>query len=76
MKWISQDSALLAWVGIFVFILSYVVAYDLWAHFSGHKTMTAGFRDWLSGPVTGPIIAALWIGVFVGLTFHFVVKGR
>lgn len=72
MSWFSKDSASLAWLGITVFIISYVVAYDLWAHFSGHRTMTAQFTDWLHETVAGPILAGLWIGIFVGLTFHFV----
>lgn len=76
MKWVSQDSALLAWVGILLFIFCYVLAYDLWAHFSGHRTMTGQFREWLVQPVAGPVIAGLWIGLFVGLTFHFVVRGK
>lgn len=71
MDWVSKDSALLAWLGIVVLIVGYVVAYDLWAHFSGHKTMTAGFQEALHDPVAGPFIAALWIGSFVGLCWHF-----
>lgn len=75
-RWVDQDSALLAWIGIAVLIFCYVLAYDLWAYYSGHKTMTGQFRDWLTHPVAGPVIAGLWIGVFVGLTFHFLVKGK
>lgn len=76
MKGVSGDSATLAWAGILVFIICYVVAYDLWAHYSGHRTMTGQFRVWLTEPLAGPIIAGLWIGLFVGLTFHFLVRGR
>ena len=76
MRWISQDSALLAWVGIVVVIASYVTAYDLWAHFTGHRLMTTQFRDWLAQPVAGPIVMGLWGGSFVALSFHFLVRGR
>jgi hypothetical protein len=76
MKWISSDSALLAWIGIAIVIVLYVVGYDLWAGFTNHRTMTAQFRVWLGGPVAGPIIFALWIAVPVGLTYHFLVRGR
>lgn len=76
MKWLSQDSALLAWIGIALTIFLYVLAYDVWATVTDHKTMTGQFRDWLLAPVGGPVIAGLWIGIFVGLTFHFLVKGR
>ena len=74
MKWVSSESALLAWVGIAVLIFCYVFAYDLWAYKTGHKMMTTQFRDWLTEPVAGPVIAAVWVAVFVGLTFHFLVK--
>jgi hypothetical protein len=73
---VGKDSALFAWIGCLLMIVSYVVAYDLWAHFSGHRTMTAQFRDWLTDPVAGPVIFGLYIGIFVGLSFHFLVHGR
>ena len=76
MNWISEDSAVLAWVGIALFIFLYVLAYDLWAHYSGHLTMTSQFRNWLGDPIAGPVMAALWVAVFVGLSFHFLVRGR
>lgn len=76
MNWVGHDSAALAWAGILLLIFAYVLAYDLWAHFSGHLTMTAQFRNWLGDPVAGPVMAALWVGIFVGLSFHFLVRGR
>jgi hypothetical protein len=75
MKGASGTSATLAWIGITAFIFFYVLAYDLWAHYSGHRTMTGQFRDWLHDPVMGPIIVGLYVGLFVGLTFHFLVRG-
>ena len=72
-RWISEDSALLAWIGIALLIFLYVLGYDLWAHFTNHLTMTAQFRKWLTESVAGPIIFALWIAVPVGLTYHFLV---
>lgn len=71
-----MPTAAIAWAGIVVLIFLYVLAFDLWAHYSGHLTMTAQFRNWLGDPIAGPIIAALWVGVFVGLSFHFLVRGR
>ena len=68
----SQDSAIIAWIGILTLIVLYVVAYDVWALHTNHRTMTGQFRDWLIGPVAGPVIAGLWTGLFIGLTFHFV----
>ena len=76
MRWISKDSAALAWAGILCFIFLYVLAYDLWAHFSKHLTMTAQFRNWMHDPVAGPVIFGLYIGIFVGLSYHFLVYGR
>ncbi len=72
----GSDSAIFAWVGIAVANICYVVAYDLWAAHSNHRTMTNQFREWLTHPVMGPIIAALWVAIFVGLTFHFIIKAH
>lgn len=69
-----MPTAAAAWVGIAVLIVLYVLGYDLWAHYTGHLTMTAQFRDWLRDPVMGPIMFALWVAVPVGLTYHFLVK--
>lgn len=71
---ISGESAALAWGVLAVLVAAYVVAYDLWAHYTGHRTMTAGFHDALLSPVLGPIIVGLWVGLFIGLTFHFVIR--
>ena len=76
MKGADGDSATLAWIGIALFLFLYVLAYDLWAHYTGHLTMTDQFRHWLQGPITGPVIFALWIAVPVGLTYHFIIKGK
>ena len=76
MRGVGGDSAVLAWIGIVVLIFCYVLAYDLWAHFTGHLTMTAQFRNWLHDPIMGPIMFALWVAVPVGLTYHFIVRGK
>lgn len=68
--------AIWAWVGIAVLITSYVTAFDVWASKTGHRAMTTQVRIWLHGEISGPLIAALWVAVFVGLTFHFLVKGH
>jgi len=51
-------------------VTAYVTAYDVWAWKTGHRMMTTQFQDWLHQEVAGPII----IGLFVGLTFHFLVR--
>lgn len=76
MRWANHDSALLAWIGIVILITAYVVAYDLWAYYSNHRMMTTQFRDWLAHPVTGPIVMGLWGGVFIALSFHFLVRSK
>lgn len=70
----GTDSAIFAWIGIILLIFFYVLGYDLWAHFTGHLTMTGQFREWLHNAVAGPIIFALWIAIPVGLTYHFLVR--
>lgn len=76
MKWISHDSAALAWLGIVLFIFLYVLAFDLWAHFSDHLTMTGQFRNWLRDPVAGPIIFGLWVAVIAALSYHFLIRPK
>lgn len=63
-----------AWLVIILAVVLYVVAFDLWAHFSGHRMMTTQFRLWLFDPVTGPFIFAAWIAVFSGLTYHWFLR--
>jgi hypothetical protein len=70
-----EDSyAAYAWLILTVAVVLFVVAFDLWAHYTGHKMMTTQFRLWLFNPVTGPFIAAGWVGVFTGLTYHWFLK--
>lgn len=76
MKWISEESAALAWLVLFVLVNVYWIVYDLWAVRTGHRMMTTQFRDWLHETVAGPLLAALWVGIFVGFTFHFLYKAR
>lgn len=72
----GKDSAVLAWVVCLIGLFLYVLSYDLWAHYTNHRTMTNQFREWLGDPIMGPVIAGLWVALFVGLTFHFLVRGR
>lgn len=72
----SPDSAVAAWIVLLVGIFLFVLIYDLWAHFSGHLTMTSEFRNWLKGPVSGPVTFALWVAIPAGLSYHFFVHGR
>lgn len=69
-------SAAWAWLILILSVTLYVVAFDLWAHFSGGVMMTTQFRLWLFDPYTGPFIAAGWSGLFIGLTYHWFLKGK
>lgn len=70
---VNSDSAALAWLGLTIVIIAWVVGYDLWAHFTQHLTMSAQFHRWLKSSVWGPIMFAFWIGIPAGLLFHFFV---
>ena len=65
-----------AWLILVAGMALYVVAFDLWAHSTRHLLMTSQFRLWLFDPVTGPFIAAVWVGVFTGLTYHWFLRGH
>jgi hypothetical protein len=69
----GKDSAVLAWVGLLIFIFLWVLIYDVTAHYKGWPTMTGQFRTWLHDPIMGPVVFGLWAFVFVALTFHFLV---
>jgi hypothetical protein len=66
-----MNPAAWAWVILAAFITMYVAAFDLWAHFTNHQSMSGRFHVWLHGMVTGPLIFGLWGGVFIALTYHF-----
>jgi hypothetical protein len=63
-----------AWLVLTVGVVLYVVAFDLWAYYTQTTMMTVEFRSWLFNPVTGPFIFAGWVGLFVGLTYHWFLK--
>lgn len=71
--WLGRESALLAWLLLVAAIAVYVAVYDLWAYRSGHHPMPTQFRLWLHQEVAGPIVMGLWGGVFLALSFHFLV---
>lgn len=75
-KGASSTSAVLAWVVLAVFVTAYVVAYDLWAHFTDHRTMSNQMGHWLTETVAGPIIVALWFAIIGGLGYHFLQEMR
>jgi len=70
----EDNFAAWAWLIIVSMIVIYVVCFDVWAAKTGHKLMTTQFRLWLFDPVTGPFIAAGWIGAWVGLTYHWFLR--
>jgi len=70
-------SAPWAWLILVVFIVAYVAVFDIHAALTHGLTMSGQFRDWLFNPVIGPFLFGGWLGIFVGLTFHwFEYKGK
>lgn len=65
-----------AWLILTLAIAAFVAAFDIWAGQSHHRMMTTQFRLWLFNPVTGPFIAAAWVAVFTGLTYHWFLRGH
>lgn len=60
-----------AWLILTLFIITFVVVFDLHAYFAHTPTMSGQFRAWLFNAVIGPFIFAVWVGIFTGLTFHW-----
>jgi hypothetical protein len=66
-----------AWLILTVIIVAFVVVFDLHAYLTHTGTMSGQFRVWLFNPNTGPFVFGGWVGIFVGLSFHwFEYKGR
>jgi uncharacterized membrane protein YedE/YeeE len=63
-----------AWVVLAAVIVVGVTAFDVWAHFAGQVSMSAQLRTWLSGELTGPLVVGLWMGLFFGLLWHWIVR--
>jgi hypothetical protein len=63
-----------AWLILTLFIVLFVVIFDVHAYYAHTEMMTGRFRDWLFNPVTGPFMFGGWIGIFAGLTFHWFEK--
>jgi len=63
-----------AWVILGTFMVLFVAAFDLWAHFNGQQSMSGQFRIWLEGEVTGPLVVGLIMGTFLGLLWHWIVR--
>lgn len=60
-----------AWLILTIAVVLYVVIFDVHAVLSGGNTMSGQFRKWLFNPSIGPVIFAVWVGIFTGLTFHW-----
>ena len=69
-------SAAWAWLVLTIGIAAFVAGFDVWAHLTGHLTMTGQFRLWLGDAVTGPFLFGGWVAVFAGLSWHWLVKGK
>lgn len=74
MRWVSRESAALAWLILFVLVNAYWISYDIWAHLSGHKLMTTQFRDWLHEPVAGPLIMGVCGFIVFAFFYHMLVR--
>jgi hypothetical protein len=69
-------AAAVAWGVLLVSVVAYVVAYDLWAHFTGHRTMSNQMGHWLVETVMGPVIVGLYFALICGLGYHFLQEMR
>lgn len=66
-----------AWLVLALIVIAFVVVFDLHAAVSHTPTMSGQFRDWLFNPSVGPFIAGGWVGIFAGLTWHWLeYKGK
>ena len=63
-----------AWLILASAVTLYVAGFDIWASLTGHETMSGRFRDWLFNPVTAPFIVAAWVGLFAGLSAHWLIR--
>lgn len=72
----EDNYAAWAWLTLAITVTLFVVAFDLWAHFTGHQQMTDQMRVWIGNHTTGPFIVGGWAAIFVGLMWHFLVKGK
>jgi hypothetical protein len=64
-------SPALAWLVLTIFVILFVVVFDLHAYLTHGRSMTGQFQDWLFNVAIGPFIFGGWIGLFAGLTFHW-----
>lgn len=65
-----------AWLWLVIGVAVYVAVFDLTARHRGVLLMTVQFRDWLSDPVIGPFLWGGWVGLFAGLTWHWLTRPR
>jgi hypothetical protein len=66
-----------AWLALVLIVVLYVAVFDLHAYFAKTPTMSGQFRAWLFDTNIGPFAAAIWVGVFAGLTWHWLqYRGR
>ena len=70
----EDNAAAWAWLILLLSIVAFVAAFDLWAHFTGHKMMTTQFRLWLFNPVTGPFVVGGFVGIYAGLWAHWLIR--
>lgn len=72
----EDNYAAWAWLVLVAIVVSFVAAFDIWATVTKHHTMTGQFRMWLGSEVIGPFIFGAWVGIFGGLSWHWLVRGK
>lgn len=64
-----------AWLILLIFVTVFVAAFDISTLYTHKLTMTGQMRLWLHDAIIGPFIVGGWTAIFVGLMYHFFVKG-
>lgn len=60
-----------AWLALAVLVAMFVAAFDIWAGVTGNTTMSGQVRHWLTESWAGAAVIAIWVGVPLGLLYHF-----
>jgi hypothetical protein len=72
----EDHNAAWAWLALAIDIAVFVAGFDIWAHYSGHISMTRQMQKWLLDMVIGPFAFALWLAVIGGLLYHLFLRAQ